>query len=144
VIAFPTQPPASAVPTAISQPTTIVVVVVATPQASPSPSSLPTSQCAGLAGVIKSPSAESNVSGIIEIRGDAGRPNMSYWKLEYRTDANPYFTQLVRSDTSVTDGVLSLWATKTVANGLYWLQLTVVDNTGNFGTPCLISVNVAN
>ncbi len=69
---------------------------------------------------------------------------MSYWKLEYRPDANPYYSQLVRGDAAVTDGVLSLWATKTVPNGVYWLQLTVVDNTGNFGTPCQIRVNVAN
>ena len=69
---------------------------------------------------------------------------MSYWKLEYRTDANPYYTQLVRSDTPITDTVLSLWATKTVPNGVYWLQLTVVDNTGNFGTPCQVRVNITN
>ena len=40
--------------------------------------------------------------------------------------------------------VLSLWSTKTVANGPYWLQLSVVDNTGNFGTPCQIRVNIGN
>ncbi|MBI5034557.1 MAG: peptide ABC transporter substrate-binding protein [Chloroflexi bacterium] len=144
-VVAPTQTSVAASPTAVaSQPTVVVVVVVATPQASPSPSTAPTSQCASLAGIIKSPATDSNVSGIIEIRGDAGRPNMSYWKLEYRVDSNPYYAQLVRSDVPVTDSVLSLWATKTVPNGVYWLQLTVVDNTGNFGTPCQIRVNVAN
>jgi hypothetical protein len=44
----------------------------------------------------------------------------------------------------VTDSVLSLWSTKTVPNGIYWLQITVVDNTGNFGIPCQVRVNVAN
>ena len=64
--------------------------------------------------------------------------------VEYRAEANAEFTQLLRGETPMTDTVLSLWATKTVTNGLYWLQLTAVDSVGNFGTPCQVRVNVSN
>ena len=87
---------------------------------------------------------DSTVSGLADIRGTAARPNMTYWKLEYRPDAVPTFVQLYRSDQPINDSVISFWSTKTVPNGVYWLQLTVVDNTGNFGSPCLIRVNIAN
>jgi hypothetical protein len=101
-------------------------------------------QCAGLAAVIQAPPMDGKVSGIIEVRGTAARANMAYWKLEYRSEASQDYAPLIRSETPMTDSVLSLWATKTVPNGIYWLQLTSVDTTGNFGTPCQIRVNVAN
>jgi hypothetical protein len=93
-----------------------------------------------------SPLMDSTISGLAEIRGSASRPNMAYWKLEYRPDAAPAsaYVQLYRSETPITATVLSLWSTKTMANGTYWLQLSVVDNTGNFGTPCQIRVSIAN
>jgi peptide/nickel transport system substrate-binding protein len=122
-------------------PQTVVVVVV---EPTPIPASPTPAQCTGLAASIKSPVADSSVSGIIEIRGSVARPNLTYWKLEYRADAVQTYTQLIRSETPMTDTVLSLWATKTVPNGVYWLQLTAVDNTGNFGTPCVVRVNVGN
>ena len=87
---------------------------------------------------------DSKIAGIIEIRGSVSSTNLAYWKLEYRADANVEYTQLFRGETPMTDGVLSLWATKTVANGSYWLQLTAVDSVGNFGTPCQVRVNVSN
>ncbi len=87
---------------------------------------------------------DTTISGTIEIHGTATRPNMTYWKLEYRSDDVQDFAQLYRSEAPVTDGMLSYWSTKTVSNGVYWLQLMVVDNTGNFGSPCLIRVKVSN
>ena len=124
-----------------------------TPSAAPSvpptlaPSGSPTpaaSQCANLAGIIKSPVQDSTVSGTVDIRGSATRPNLAYWKLEYRADAATAYTQLYRSDQPVNDGALSLWSTKTVPNGVYWLQLTVADTTGNSSVPCQVRVTVAN
>ncbi len=131
------------VPTTSGTPTVTPTAITATPPATASAqTALP--QCANLSAQIKIPLMDSTVSGLIEIRGTAARPNMTYWKLEYRTDASLSFTQLYRSETPISDTVLSLWSTKTVANGVYWLQLTAVDNTGNFGTPCLVRVNIAN
>jgi peptide/nickel transport system substrate-binding protein len=113
--------------------------MVATPSGTPS-----TTQCADLGAMIKFPAMDSTVSGLIEIRGTAQRPNMTYWKLEYRPDADPTYAQLYRSERALAEGVLSLWSTKTVPNGVYWLQLSVADNTGNLSAPCQIRVNVAN
>ena len=137
------QPPAP-VPSPAATP---VASSVAPPMPTASPANAPTpaaNQCANLAGIIKNPAHESTVSGLIEIRGTATRTGMAYWKLEFRADAASGYTQLYRSDAPVADGALSLWSTKTVPNGVYWLQLTVVDNTGNFGQPCQVRVTVAN
>ncbi len=117
------------------------------PTAPPSPSApTPTlaAQCSNPDAIITSPTMDSTVSGLADIRGTAARPNMTYWKLEYRPDTVPTFVQLYRSDQPIHNDVISYWSTKTVPNGIYWLQLTVVDNTGNFGSPCLIRVNIAN
>ncbi len=113
-------------------------------QPTPPPAAAGSNPCANLSGVIKSPAMDGTISGLAEIRGTATFPNMSYWKLEYRPDANPAYTQLFRSEQPVTDGILSLWSTKTTANGVYWLQLTVVDDTGNYGPPCQIRIKIAN
>ncbi len=122
-------------------------VVSASPSSSPAPTTspvAPTGQCANFDGVIKTPLAESKLTGLVEIRGSATRANMAYWKLEYRADGAQTYTQLFRSDLPASDQVLSLWSTKTVPNGIYWLQLTVVDTSGNFNSPCQVRVNVAN
>lgn len=136
----PVIPPSpTATPTPAIQ-TVVVIVVPATPTVAPASPG----QCEGLTAIIQSPTMDAKIAGIVEIRGSVVRSNLAYWKLEYRSDASPTYTQLVRAETSITDSVLSLWATKTVPNGTYWLQLTAVDQTGNFGTPCLVRVNVAN
>lgn len=142
--------PASGEPTTAPPPTALApiklppqtVIVVVAPPTLPAPT--PSPQCAGLTAAITAPAMDSKVTGIIEIRGSVSSTNLAYWKLEYRADANAEYTQLFRGETPVMDGVLSLWATKTVANGSYWLQLTAVDSVGNFGTPCQVRVNVAN
>ena len=134
-------------PTAPVTVTQVIVVVVPTPAPTTTtlaPTATPAGQCGGLNGVIKAPLAGTTVSGLTEIRGSANMANLGYWKLEYRSDANANYTQLFRSDQPASDQVLSLWSTRTVANGVYWLQLTVVDATGNFGAPCQVRVNVAN
>jgi peptide/nickel transport system substrate-binding protein len=140
-------PTAPVVPTATPSPPAPIAPTLAAPTVvapSPSPTLMAPAQCANLSSIIKSPTMDSVVSGLIEIRGTATHPNMAYWKLEYRAETAPAYTQLYRSDQPITDQTLSLWSTKTVPNGIYWLQLTVVDNTGNFGTPCQIRVTIAN
>jgi len=143
--ALPTRPPtatATPLPAPTAAPTAAPSVPpTLAPPGSPAPA---VSLCANLAGILKSPAMDSTVSGTVEIRGSAARPNLAYWKLEYRADAASAYTQLYRSDQPVNDGALSLWSTKTVPNGVYWLQLTVLDNTGNASAPCQVRVTVAN
>lgn len=145
----PTRPPAVEPSTPVPPVPPTAAPPTATPAGASSqptqpPSSQAPAQCANQSAIITSPTMDSTLSGLIEIRGTAARPNMTYWKLEYRPDAATTYVQLYRSDTPVTDNVLSLWSTKTVPNGIYWLQLSVVDNTGNFGTPCQVRITVAN
>ncbi|MDE3089654.1 MAG: peptide ABC transporter substrate-binding protein [Chloroflexota bacterium] len=143
----PTRPPIvepTMAPLATAIPTAAPTVAAPSPGAPPPTSPPQALQCANQSAIIASPLSDSSVSGLIEIRGTASRPNLAYWKLEYRPDAASAYIQLYRSDAPVVDGVLSLWSTKTVANGVYGLQLTAVDTTGNFGSPCQIRVNVAN
>lgn len=139
--------PPPGVPT--TQPTLSMVVIAPPPASLPpaaptGPATANGSQCATPGNIIATPAMGATLSGLVEIRGTATRPNMTYWKLEYRAETAPAFTQLYRSETHINDSVLSLWSTKTVPNGGYWLQLTVVDNTGNFGTPCQVKVSVTN
>lgn len=115
--------------------------VVAPESPVPQPAAAP---CANLSAQIKFPVMDSVLAGLVEIRGTVAQPNLAYWKLEYRADINPTYSQLFRSEQAVTDSVLSLWSTKTVPNGVYWLQLSAVDSAGNVGTPCQIRVNVSN
>lgn len=130
-------PPTSAPLTAATAP--------AGPSALPPTPASTAGQCADAGGVISFPAMDGTVSGLIEIRGTASHANMAYWKLEYRADTTPNFKELYRSELPIVDGVLSLWSTRTAgSNGVYWLQLTVVDNTGNFGSPCLVRVNIGN
>ncbi len=138
---LPTAPPQASL--------TPLPVAAASPSASPvtspsAPAATVAAQCSNPSAIIRAPTMDSSISGLAEIRGTAALANMTYWKLEYRADAAPTFVQLYRSDQPINDSVISFWSTKTVPNGTYWLQLTVVDNTGNFGNPCIIRVNVAN
>ena len=138
----PNVEPTEAPPTATAAPSDVPTLTLPVPP----PATPPTSQCANESATISSPLMDATISGLAEIRGSAARPNLSYWKLEFRPDAAPAsaYVQLYRSETPITATVLSLWSTKTVANGTYWLQLSVIDNTGNFGTPCQVRVNIAN
>ena len=84
------------------------------------------------------------VSGMIEIKGTATDPNMEYWKIEYRPEANTGYDQLSKSDKGITDDVLARLSTKTIANGIYFIRLVIVKKDGNFPTPCEFRVRVQN
>jgi hypothetical protein len=125
----PTVPPSS--------PTTQVVPSTQTPLAQ-------SSTCTNPNASITSLGMDSIVSGLIEIRGTATRPDMQYWKVEYRTETDTTYAALNNSTTAVTDGVLARWSTGTVPNGTYFVRLVIVQKDGNFGTPCEIRIKVAN
>ncbi|MCL4393545.1 MAG: ABC transporter substrate-binding protein [Chloroflexi bacterium] len=146
----PTEEPLVLLPTELANPTSPASppAEAETPSAPPAQTSpvTGTAACGDPNAAITAPATDGTISGLAEIHGTAARANLTYWKLEYRPDGTPVsaYVQLYRSETAVKDSVLSLWSTKTVPNGVYWLQLTVVDNTGNFGTPCQVRVKVQN
>jgi len=58
-----------------------------------------------------------------------------YYKFEYRPDGSTQWNYLYRPAKqfeSLDNGSLMMWDTTTVAPGVYWLQLVVVDPTGNY------------
>ncbi len=154
-----TMPPiiSAATPTqgiAVLQPTQVVVLATlpAIPTAQPpvppapltKPSTTPPPGCTNPNATITSLTDNGTVAGMIEIKGTAADPNMEYWKVEYRPEANSAYDQLNKSDKGITDDVLARLSTKTVANGIYYIRLVVVKKDGNFGTPCEFRVKVQN
>ena len=107
------------------------------------PASMPPG-CMSPNQVITSPTHESTVSGLIEIRGTATKPDMQYWKVEYRADTSATYVALDRSEKAVTDSVLARLSTKTLPNGVYWIRLVIVQKDGNFGTPCELRLIFSN
>jgi hypothetical protein len=112
-------------------------------QLPPPPASMPPG-CMNPNQVITSPTNESTVSGLIEIRGTATRPDMQYWKVEYRADTSTAYVMLGNSEKAVTDSVLARLSTKTLPNGVYWIRLVIVQKDGNFGTPCELRLIFSN
>lgn len=133
----PVLPSATALIAPTASPTSQVVAATQSPQAQ-------SSVCTNPNAAITSLAMDSAVSGLIEIRGTATRPDMQYWKVEYRSDTGTNYISLNNSDKAVTDGVLARWSTKTVPNGTYFVRLVIVQKDGNFGTPCEIRIKIAN
>ncbi len=132
-------------PVVVAAPTEPVLVAATATSVQPSaaPPTVP-NPCTNPEAIITSPSMDSTVRGMIEVRGSASRANLDYWKVEYRPNASTAFDVLARSEKPLIDGVLVRISTKTLPNGIYWLQLTVVGKDGNYGNPCQIRITVAN
>lgn len=148
-VAVPTSEPIAA-PTAPLVASTVPPVVnspIAPPPPAPASPTIPPalpSTCTNPNAAITSLVNQSTVSGLIEIRGTATRPDMDYWKVEYRPEGRTNYDFLNRSDKAVTDGVLARWSTKTGPNGVYFVRLVIVQKDGNFATPCEFQITVAN
>lgn len=73
--------------------------------------------------------------------GSATLPNFAFYKLEVRSDSASIWNNFGTSREPVDEGVLGTLDTGLFLPGVYWIQLTVVDNTGNIPiTPCAIQV----
>lgn len=76
--------------------------------------------------------------GEFEIRGTANLPNMSNYFIEFTPlgddlqplSANDWFPAILPNPSAVSDGVLGVWDTRLVADGLYALRLTVNVSSG--------------
>jgi hypothetical protein len=100
--------------------------------------------CQNSSATITSPTMDSQISDIIEIRGTATHPIMQYWKVEYRTDGNTNYAMLSNGDAPVINDILARLSTKTLPNGVYWLRLSVVQKDGNYPAPCEIRITIVN
>ena len=123
----PTRRPIRRTPAPPNPPTATLSVPVACPQPD---------------ACIKSPSANARISGVRQILGTANIAQFQFYKVEYGLGEEPTEWHSV-SDIHrqpVADGLLENWDTSGFPGGVYKLRLTVVDMTGNFGSPHEIRV----
>lgn len=96
--------------------------------------------CTAPGVVITSPLPGAGLTGVAVISGSASIADFDYYKIEVRPDYSSVYNFYGRYESPVTSGVLARLNTDLFDNGLHWVRLTVVDNTGNFPLPCDIPV----
>jgi LysM repeat protein len=89
---------------------------------------------------ISQPFSGQSLTGMFTVAGTASIDNFQYYRLEVRPDASDVYNFYSRSEAPVTGGVLGEINSDLFENGLHWVRLTVVDNTGNYPQPCAIPV----
>jgi hypothetical protein len=96
--------------------------------------------------VISGPGVNQTLSGVAAISGVATHESFQFYKLEYAPGANATggFTYFGGGQVQIPGGVLGNLDTTVLPNGAYTIRLTVVDQVGNFPTPCDVSVVVQN
>lgn len=99
-------------------------------QATPTPPAIePLGSVIGLDFAISFPPPVYVLSGNVEIRGTANKPNQNSYFLEFRplsatpSLADAWFPASLPSNARVTDGLLGVWDTSVVPDGLYELRL---------------------
>ena len=83
---------------------------------------------------------------MIAVVGTANNAQFQFYKVELGTGAEPTAWHVLNDlhREPVSKGRLESLDTRSVPNGTYWLQLTVVDATGNFPPPCKVRIQVEN
>jgi hypothetical protein len=149
-------PPSTPAPTLLATPTFAPVPTVA-PIATPlnrmpdTPVPSATSEGDGFGGVVACSSAGTQiispgngdyVSGVVEVLGTASLPSFSFYKFEIQWPNSEEWVTLESFNVPVAGGMLGRWDTTPLAQqpGTYKFRLVVVDETGNFPEPCVITV----
>ncbi len=98
--------------------------------------------CTSAGTQIISPSNGDYVSGIIQVLGTANLPDFSFYKFEIQWPDSEEWVTVQSFEIPVAGGVLGEWDTRPLAEqpGAYKFRLVVVDKTGNYPEPCVISV----
>jgi hypothetical protein len=98
--------------------------------------------CASAGTQIISPSVGERLSGVVEVLGTASLPNFSFYKFEIQWPNNEEWVTVQSFDVPVAGGVLGYWDTTPLKGqpGTYKFRLVVVDDTGNYPDPCVITV----
>ncbi len=141
----PPEPTPLPTPTATPRPTETPDTSPPTPTATPVP---PAPSCPDPNVCITSPGMNAQLAGTVAVRGTARHPQFQFYKIEYGAGEDPQSWHSIGDTvpTQVSDGVLAQFDTRALglSNGVYWLRLTVVDNTGNFPPPYQVRVVIAN
>ncbi len=101
----------------------------------------PPNQGCGAPGVrILMPVANQAVSGAFNLVGAASLPPSGYYRIDIRSNSVNTFTPYSRATQSVIGGVLAVINSDLFGDGLYWIRLTVFDQTGRAAETCAIPV----
>ncbi|MEM7126466.1 MAG: helix-turn-helix transcriptional regulator [Chloroflexota bacterium] len=145
----PTDVPLAPTPTAIP-PTPLPTAIPPTPLPTPEPPTpepvVSTPFCPDSRSILSSPGEGQVVSGLVEISGSATHEAFQFYKLEYAPGSNAsggwaYFDG---ANSPVTQGRLGALDTRSLANGVYSIQLVVVDLSANFPDPCRVNITIQN
>jgi len=84
--------------------------------------------------VILDPTLGSHVKEVVPIHGNARSGDFAFYRLEYGEGLNPSAWSQIGGDhyNQVDNDVLEFWDVRGLQDGLYTLQLTVVDHSQNF------------
>lgn len=130
--------------TAAETPTLSAVTPTAIPPtATPAPI-VQAPACPDQRAVILRPGTNETVSGSVSMVGTATHENFQYYKVEYAPAGAGAFSYLAGDKNPVVNGFLATVNTNTLGNGAWTLQLTVVDQTGNWPPPCQVTIVVSN
>jgi hypothetical protein len=146
LIATPTftPPPPTATPTPAPTPTP-------RPTRRPPPTPAPTPEatapvrppaCPHPGAAIASPGNGQVVRGDTPIIGTASIENFQFFKLEWSVAGNEQWNWFAGSETPAVGTVLGVFRAGDLPPGHYVIRLVVVDHTGNYPTPCLVTVVV--
>jgi PKD repeat protein len=137
----PTALPGVTVP-AQTFPTSVAVIPTAIrPPALPSPTPLPISI------VILSPVPGNVIAGNVQIIGAATHPNFLQYQVEFGPDPNPgnlWYPATYAVQVPVINGLLGIWNTTTVQDGLYAVRLRVYLRDGTTLTTVVNNIRVQN
>ncbi len=84
--------------------------------------------------VILDPNLGGHVKGVVGIRGNARSGDFNFYRLEFGEGLNPSAWSQIGGDhyNQVDNDVLEFWDVRGLQDGLYTVQLTVVDHSQNF------------
>jgi hypothetical protein len=134
----------AAIPT--SRPSPTLTPETKTPTLAASTPVPPAAACSDANGRIVSPGANATLAGRVGILGTATHDRFQFFKVEYSQGERPGVWNGVNNihRVPVINGVLEEFDTTALPNGVYWLQLTVVDQSGNFPPPCRVRIVIQN
>ncbi len=141
----PTPPPLLPTPTVTGTPRprpTLAPQETETP--TPELSSATPPDCPNPGVRLSQPGSGAAVSGVIQIVGSATLSDFGYYKFEFRGNDFSDWTFIQRFEEPISGGILGAWDTNSVTSGEYEFRLVVVDQTGNYPSPCPVRLTVQN